>query len=157
MTERASSISQLHPRIAVFAREPLLGHVKSRLAEEIGEASALVVYRAMLARVTGLLGSADIADWDLWVTSNIFHKDFITNCNKTNIYIQEGADLGAKMSRTIELTLQREDVNAAVVIGTDCPALTADYLQKALDALSSGVDVVLGPAEDSLLRIQWLV
>ena len=148
MTERASSISQLHPRIAVFAREPLLGHVKSRLAKEIGEASALVVYRAMLARVTGLLGSADIADWDLWVTSNIFHKDFITNCNKTNIYIQEGADLGAKMSRTIELTLQREDANAAVVIGTDCPALTADYLQKALDALSSGVDVVLGPAED---------
>ena len=106
------------------------------------------MYRAMLARVTGLLGSADIADWDLWVTSNIFHKDFITNCNKTNIYIQEGADLGAKMSRTIELTLQREDANAAVVIGTDCPALTADYLQKALDALSSGVDVVLGPAED---------
>ena len=79
MTEQATSNSQLRPRIAVFAREPLLGHVKSRLADEIGETSALAVYRAMLARVTGLLGSGEIAEWDLWVTSNISHKDFITN------------------------------------------------------------------------------
>ncbi len=77
-----------HPcsRIVVFAREPLLGKVKSRLAIEIGAQEALVVYRAMLARLGQLLAQAQIAAWDLWVTSNCYNKDFVSICNK-KIYI----------------------------------------------------------------------
>ena len=139
-----------HPcsRIVVFAREPLLGKVKSRLAIEIGAQEALVVYQAMLARLGQILTQAQIAAWDLWVTSNCSHKDFVSICNKKNIYLQNGQDLGARMDAAIRQTLQEENVESVVLIGTDCPALTERYLDQALLALESGVDVVLGPAED---------
>lgn len=139
-----------HPRsrIAVFAREPLLGQVKSRLASEIGAAAALAVYRAMLARLGRLLNRRSIAEWDLWVTSNCSHKDFVSLCNKTNIHLQDGRDLGARMDGAIQQTLLKASVENVILVGTDCPALTEDYLDQALLALESGVDVVLGPAED---------
>ncbi|MFT7470552.1 MAG: rSAM/selenodomain-associated transferase 1 [Kiritimatiellia bacterium] len=152
MTEQraAPDPANRHPRsrIVVFAREPLLGKVKSRLAIEIGAQEALAVYQAMLARLGQLLTHAQIAAWDLWVTSNCSHKDFVSICNKSNIYLQNGQDLGARMDAAIRHTLQQEDVESVILIGTDCPALTERYLEQALLALESGVDVVLGPAED---------
>lgn len=152
MTEQKTALDLAtgHPRsrIVVFAREPLLGKVKSRLAIEIGAQEALAVYRAMLARLGQLLTQAQIASWDLWVTSNCSHKDFLSICNKTNIYIQNGQDLGARMDDAIQQTLRQENVESVVLIGTDCPALTERYLDQALLALDSGTDVVLGPAED---------
>lgn len=148
MTERLEA--RIHPRgrIVVFAREPRLGQVKSRLAKTLGEAAALAIYEAMLLRVGKLLQHAGLAPWDLWVTSNPSHKTFITLCNKKNIYLQEGADLGARMDFALRQSLAREDSDAVILIGTDCPALSADYLDGALAALESGSDVVLGPAED---------
>jgi hypothetical protein len=35
-----------------------------------------------------------------------------------------------------------------VLVGTDCPALTADYLAQAFALLDGGADAVVGPAED---------
>lgn len=152
MTEQitAPNSAMAHPRsrIAVFAREPLLGQVKSRLASEIGDQEALAVYRAMLARLGRLLNRAGIAEWDLWITSNRSHKDFLSLCNETNIHPQDGVGLGARMDGAIQQTLMDKSVENVILIGTDCPALTEDYLDKALLALESGVDVVLGPAED---------
>ena len=125
-----------------------MGKVKSRLAAEIGAKQALAVYQAMLARVGQLLIQSQIAAWDLWVTSNLSHKNFLSICNKTNIYMQTGQDLGARMDAAIRQTLLKKSVESVILIGTDCPALTERYLDQALLALESGVDVVLGPAED---------
>jgi glycosyltransferase A (GT-A) superfamily protein (DUF2064 family) len=36
----------------------------------------------------------------------------------------------------------------ALVIGTDCPALTSDHLRRAADILCRGTDAVILPAED---------
>ena len=139
-----------HPRsrIIVFAREPLLGRVKSRLASEIGAQEALSVYQAMLLRLGELLAGAEVAEWDLWVTSNISHENFLSICNRKNIYLQNGQDLGVKMDRAIRQTLMDKKVENVILIGTDCPSLTKDYLNQALLALDSGTNVVLGPAED---------
>ncbi|PCI73347.1 MAG: flagellar biosynthesis protein FlgB [SAR86 cluster bacterium] len=143
-----SAIAHPRSRIAVFAREPRLGQVKSRLASEIGADEALAVYLAMLARLGALLIRAKIADWDLWVTSNCSHENFISLCNKRNIHLQVGQDLGARMDAAIQQTLLDKNVENVILIGTDCPALTEGYLDQALLTLESGVDVVLGPAED---------
>ena len=152
MTEQraAADFTFAHPRsrIIVFAREPRLGEVKSRLASEIGEQEALAVYQAMLLRLGELLVGAEIAEWDLWVTSNISHEKFLSICNRKNIYLQNGQDLGVKMDCAIRQTLMDKNVENAILIGSDCPSLTKDYLEQALLALDSGSDVVLGPAED---------
>ena len=36
----------------------------------------------------------------------------------------------------------------AILIGTDCPVMTADYLEKACQSMDTGCSVVLGPVED---------
>ncbi len=149
MTETtAGYLTRPRVRIAVFAREPRLGQVKSRLAAQIGEAAALAVYQAMLLRLGTLLGGSNIVEWDLWVTSNPSHENFLSICYKKNIYKQNGSDLGARMQYALQQSLEREDTDALILIGTDCPALTKDYLRRAVGALESGSDVVLGPAED---------
>lgn len=144
----SDSTSHSRSRIVVFAREPLLGAVKSRLASEIGPGQALAVYEAMLARLGALLRHSRLARWDLWVTSNVSHEKFLSICNKRNIYLQRGTDLGARMASAVQQTLGLEGVDHVLVLGTDCPALTPAYLDQALTALESGIDVVLGPAED---------
>jgi glycosyltransferase A (GT-A) superfamily protein (DUF2064 family) len=50
------------------------------------------------------------------------------------------------MGRALMVTLRQ--AKSAVIIGTDCPGLTAADLQEAFAALSTGADVILGPAED---------
>ena len=76
-------------RIAVFAREPLLGKVKTRLLAALGEEGALALYQQMLVRIGGLINASGLARLDLWVSSNPSHKLFLTICNEMNIYIQE--------------------------------------------------------------------
>ena len=56
---------------------------------------------------------------------------------------QGDGDLGARMLAAIEAA------NApALVIGTDCPALTSSHLRAAADILRAGSDAVVFPAED---------
>ncbi len=132
----------------MFAREPRLGQVKTRLAAEIGDYRALALYQAMLTRVGALLEAADLVNWDLWVSSNISHENFLSICNSKNIYLQEGAHLGQKMDFAISRTLAKDAVDSVIIIGTDCPALDLSYLDAALTALETGNDVVIGPALD---------
>jgi len=137
-----------HSRIAIFAREPVLGQVKTRLAPAIGQAQALHLYKAMLGRTGNTLEACGLAGWDLWVTSNPSHEYFISLCNKKNIILQEGDDLGQKMSAAMGLMLDQSEIDSSIIIGSDCPAISPAYLDTALGLLNEGCDVVLGPAED---------
>ncbi|HAJ75651.1 MAG TPA: flagellar biosynthesis protein FlgB, partial [Gammaproteobacteria bacterium] len=135
-------------RIAVFARAPLPGQVKTRLQAELGPEGCLLLYTAMLDRLLATLRSAELAPVELWVSSNIDHKVFLSHCNKKDIYLQNGQDLGQKMSWTAGRVLANSAVGGVLIIGTDCPAMDAAYLEGALIALQQGNDVVIGPAED---------
>ena len=61
---------------------------------------------------------------------------------------QVGEDLGEKMNFAINKSFVSNDSKYALLLGTDCPAMTYDYLDKALRLLSDGAKLVLGPAED---------
>lgn len=135
-------------RIIVFAREPRLGQVKTRLASTIGDNKALALYTAMLTRVGTLLEASDLANWDLWVTSNSSHESFLSICKQKNIYLQKGKDLGQRMDFALSQTLHQEPIESVLIIGSDCPALEASYLNAALEALDSGIEIVIGPAAD---------
>lgn len=134
--------------IAVFAREPVAGAVKTRLIPALGAASALALYEAMATRTLALVSGGMLAPRALWVASNPSHEFFVTLCNEKEIHLQTGQSLGDKMYNCATATLAQDGRDSVVIIGTDCPALTVDYLQRALDALHTGSDVVLGPASD---------
>src|SRR5258706_3369194 len=63
-----------------------------------------------------------------------------------SLYAQGGGDLGARMQRAFESALARS--RHAILVGSDIPALSVQYLRDADQALGQGDDVVLGPAED---------
>lgn len=135
-------------RIAVFLREPVAGATKTRLIPTLGADGALALYRAMAERILALLRREPLAGLALWVSSNISHEWFLSNCNKKEIYLQEGSDLGRRMRSCAERMLAQQGVDALLIVGSDCPALSADYLDSALAALYDGQDVVIGPAAD---------
>lgn len=137
-----------HSRILLFAREPLLGQVKTRLQPAMGQEQALLLYEAMLGRIATTLEDSNLAEWALCVTSNPSHETFVSLCNKKNIYLQSGGDLGQKMSAAIAQALAQDEVQSVIVIGSDCPAMSPAYLDAAIAVLDDGSDVVLGPAED---------
>jgi len=59
---------------------------------------------------------------------------------------QRGADLGQRMYAALQRALR--DAEFALLIGTDCPVMTGDYLDQACRQLQTGKDLVVGPAED---------
>ncbi len=135
-------------RIAVFAREPKIGEVKTRLAARIGADAALRLYRALLRRVVETVEQAALAEFHLWAASDPGHEEFLALCKAQDIRLQQGEDLGLRMHNAAAAELAEDGVEFVLIVGSDCPALTPDYLERALDALSTGVDVVLGPSSD---------
>ncbi len=135
-------------RILVFAREPKAGAVKTRLAAHIGDESALRLYLAMLRRVVMTVEQAALAEFHLWAASNCEHEEFLALCNVQDIRLQQGDCLGSRMRNACAIELAEAGVDSVLIIGSDSPGLTPDYLDRALSALSGGTDVVLGPARD---------
>ena len=135
-------------RILVFAREPKIGEVKTRLAAHIGEESALRLQLAMLRRVVETVERSALAEFHLWAMSDPGHEAFLALCNAQDIRRQQGACLGSRMHNAAAVELAEDGVECVVIVGSDCPALTADYLDRGLQALYAGIDVVLGPARD---------
>ena len=134
--------------IAVFTRAPEPGRVKTRLIPAIGADSALALHLAMCDRTLGLVRLSALAPMSVWVTENPSHEYFLSHCNSGEIYLQQGEDLGQRMAACAGALLARVETDFLLIIGSDCPALTASYLREALAALQAGVDCVLGPARD---------
>jgi rSAM/selenodomain-associated transferase 1 len=87
-----------------------------------------------------------LAEVVLWCTSE---HAFFLDCQRRfplTIQIQAGKDLGTRMHFALEKTLLH--CRTAIIMGTDCPAINATYLQAALHELNTGKDIVLGPSED---------
>src|SRR5262245_44013783 len=96
--------------LAVFARVPRLGQVKSRLAAELGEQAALDFHRAFLLDSLELVHRASAAGvqraiwfsepWDPDTEIEAHLKGFLRGT-------QEGADLGQRMQECITVLLAK--------------------------------------------------
>jgi rSAM/selenodomain-associated transferase 1 len=135
--------------VVVFAREPVPGAVKSRLAEGIGVEAAARVYAATLAhtlevaetsgaRVILSLGDVPSGNW--------------VRTLETPVEIQRGDDLGDRMDDAFVRRFT-EGEQRVVIVGSDCPWSAATHIVKA-SAKLGGVDAVIGPTRDGGY---WLV
>lgn len=134
--------------VIVFARAPVCGAVKTRLARDVGDARALELYRWLGARVFGGLASTSRA-YRLTVAftpddARAAVQDWLPGADE---YVaQAPGDLGARMAGALADAHARGHTRA-VVVGTDCPAVTQGRVTAALAALWQ-VPCVLGPALD---------
>ena len=133
-------------RILVFAKAPLAGQVKTRLASEIGHKAAATLYGQLVRDTVTTSVEARLAPVILYTGSS--HPLFTALGDEHGIAIrtQQGADLGLRMHKAIQDELEQADF--VVLIGTDCPAMSGDYLDQACQELHAGTEFVLGPAED---------
>lgn len=134
-------------RIAVFARAPVAGAVKTRLIPRLGEEGAARLHAALVRRALDSAVRAGAWPVELWCTPDARHP-FFAGCASefgASLHVQQGADLGRRMEHAFDRALG--DNAALVLIGSDCPALSPGVIAKAAGALSSH-DAVVAPAED---------
>jgi len=135
-------------RLLLFTKAPEPGKVKTRLAAFLGTDAAAGLYANLLHDCLEMSASADLCPVEIWCSPSTGHH-FFQQCReryRTDLQQQLQGDIGQRMSHAIMSVLQRAE--HVVLIGADCPALTADDLDSAFYALQQGTDVVLGPAED---------
>ena len=128
--------------VLVFEKNAILGQVKTRLASGMGELHALEIYKHLVQLTYSALEAVPVPVWT-------FFSDFIpesTHPIVENSFVQQGRDLGERMSNAFALTFE-SGRDKVVLIGTDCPTLQSQHLLQAFDALNHS-DLVLGPATD---------
>ncbi len=133
--------------VIVFAKAPVPGEAKTRLIPAIGAAQAALMHAALTERaiVTAQHSSAD--DVELCCTPNS-GEAFFQYCAEdfaVSLTEQGDGDLGQRMLRALNSALAY--IEKVIIIGADCPALTAKHIQNATKALSKA-EIVLMPAED---------
>jgi rSAM/selenodomain-associated transferase 1 len=135
-------------RLLVFARAPVAGAVKTRLAAGIGARAAARFYRELVCATLDTAVGARLAPVELYVTPDTSHPFFrsLTQRWPISARCQQGANLGQRMYSALEHALR--DSQFALLIGSDCPVMGADYLDQACRELQSGKDLIVGPAED---------
>jgi len=134
-------------RLQLFSRFPEPGAVKTRLARRIGAIEACGVHEALLRRSAATLREAALGPVELWLDRYAPHPliDELLADGLEGPFSQNGAQLGERMYHALSHGLQR--AAAVILIGSDCPAMDAQYLAGARDALQRA-DIVFGPAED---------
>lgn len=134
-------------RIAVFAKAPVAGAVKTRLVASLGADGAAALHAALVRHALSVALASHIGPVDLWCAPDETHA-FFARCAREHgvgLHPQHGEDLGARMSRAFESAHAAGD--RLLLIGSDCPALTPRHLAAAATALASH-DAVFAPAED---------
>ncbi|MGH6665262.1 MAG: TIGR04282 family arsenosugar biosynthesis glycosyltransferase [Pseudolabrys sp.] len=128
--------------IAVMAKAPIPGLVKTRLIPSIGAHAAGVLQERLTVRAVETATGADIGPVTLWCAPDPSHTSFLELAAHHKLVLKQQPE-GGLGERMLAALAERP----SLVIGTDCPALTPAHLRDAADALH-GADVVLIPAED---------
>lgn len=128
----------------IFARNPIEGKVKTRLAATLGKDKALSIYLELLAHTASITQSVACDRF-------VFYADGITKndvWNDQTFFKQEqhGDDLGERMSNAFN-TVFKLGYKRAIIIGTDCFELKSQLIDQAFDRLTK-YSVVIGPSFD---------
>ncbi len=135
--------------LALFAKAPLLGRVKTRLTPGFTPEEALALHGALLADSLELLrrGSAAAgAAGRLYLADGGLSPGEIALPAGIELRPQQGADLGERLRRAFEEELE-PGPRHTIVIGSDSPHLPVAWLLRGFTELERQ-DLVIGPARD---------
>lgn len=134
-------------RVAVFAKAPVPGEVKTRLTAILGPDGAAGLHAGLVRHALSTAAQSRIGAVELWCSPDESHP-FFERCAKdfgASLLRQEGASLGERMRNAFARTLAAG--SSLIIIGSDCPVLGTRHLQEAATALRSE-DAAIAPAED---------
>ncbi|XOV91935.1 MAG: TIGR04282 family arsenosugar biosynthesis glycosyltransferase [Bacteroidota bacterium] len=130
--------------LIIFVKNLVPGHVKTRLAEEIGIDGALDVYQYLVEY------TAEITK-DIEVDKAIFYSEYVEiediwDVDQYKLLIQKGNGLGERMSNAFEKSFESGYENV-VIIGSDSIELKEKHINEAFEKLENH-EFVIGPAKD---------
>lgn len=142
--------------LLVFAKRPILGKVKTRLAKDLGEKNALEVYKFLLEHTARISNPRNHQKWkthwfwdELPISENIGSFEYLLP-DSFSLHSQIKGDLGERMEGAFLNILEAkkyEQGSQIIIIGSDCLELNSDILLAAFENLETS-DIVIGPAFD---------
>lgn len=140
-------MDQQQIRIVIFAKAPLPGLAKTRLSPALGTAGAADLARKLLCHCVDEALKADIGPVELCVAPTMQHPVWRELEIPSTVYWSEQGegDLGERLARVTQRFAGSEEV--LLLVGSDCPGLTAERLQAAAEALKQH-DACLYPVSD---------
>lgn len=141
MTNRSGSA------IAIMAKQPEPGKVKTRLCPPLTPREAADVYGAFLLDTVGL--TSGIPEADLFIAYDPYTaRDFFSRMfpRPVECIPQGTGDLGNRLSR-VSRRLFSQGYRKLVIVASDTPHLPQDAIRRAFIRLNE-TDVVLGPCDD---------
>ncbi|MCQ8104008.1 TIGR04282 family arsenosugar biosynthesis glycosyltransferase [Methylomonas sp. SURF-2] len=134
--------------LLIFCKAPIPGQVKTRLQPALNAAQAAEAHRQLTRMTLQRAFQRALCPVELHCAPDT-HDDFFQDCVSRYPLVlkpQRGADLGERMQHAFADALSR--YRHAVLMGCDCPSLSADDLHRALLKLLAGHDAVIAPADD---------
>lgn len=130
--------------LIIFVKNPEEGKVKTRLAKNTGNKTALEIYNHLLKHTVSTTKTLE-------VSKTVYYSDQIPSQDlwKNSIFnkaLQKGADLGERMENAFRENFSM-GFRQIVLIGSDIYDIEKEDIVKAFDALKDH-DIVLGPALD---------
>jgi rSAM/selenodomain-associated transferase 1 len=133
---------------AQLAREPIPGRVKTRLLPALSSDAAARLHSAMVYRICQTLCGSGLGAVQLWVDGNpdapLF--DACRRLGLQGVHAQRGDDLGDRMRHISERGFAG-GFDRVVLVGSDAPSLTSNYLLEVVQRLDEA-EVVFAPALD---------
>ncbi|MCM0081220.1 TIGR04282 family arsenosugar biosynthesis glycosyltransferase [Geomonas sp. Red32] len=134
----------MNPVLAIFAKNPTPGQVKTRLTPPLTPRQAAELYHCMLVDTVTRVKA-------LGVESIIFHDGgagfFRSAFPGMRLVPQAGACLGTRLENAFDVMAEL-GYRERVVIGTDAPDLPLPFIGQSFELLASGTGAVFGPSED---------
>ena len=131
--------------VILFARDPILGQVKTRLRPSFDDETILKLYICFVEDSLEKIRQVDNVKCFVGVSPDN-HSGLFKGIESfgMSLFVQRGKDLGEKMRQAFADRFA-EGYNKVVIIGSDSPSLPVSYINK---ALASDKDLVLGPSTD---------
>ncbi|MBI3696872.1 MAG: TIGR04282 family arsenosugar biosynthesis glycosyltransferase [Acidobacteria bacterium] len=134
----------MKPAIALFARAPLPGQVKTRLVGRWTPEQVADLYRAFVLDMWEMLGAfAPASELFLYADAGCAEWRALAGAQAR---LQQGAGLGQRMLHCFD-ELHAAGFGPLLIVGSDSPALSANLLAP-WTALLAQSPALLGPAED---------
>lgn len=134
--------------LIVFAREPLPGKVKNRLAAAVGAERAAGIYETMLQDVLAATRQLQSVNAVVYWASAKESLPFLAERFGCSSRLQSSGDLGQRMQGAFEEMLA-DGCDHCCIIGSDAPDLPVAYIEEAyLKLADQATDVVIGPCRD---------
>ncbi len=134
--------------LLIFCKAPIAGQVKTRLQPGLTAEQAASAHGQLTRMSLARAFKRPLCPVELYCAPDVEH-DFFQDCARDyplRLVQQTGHDLGQRMAAAFAAALS--EYRQVVLMGSDCPSLTADDIHQALRVLQNGHDVVIAPAVD---------